>query len=335
MPPLGQFDTRNGFIPDYPLLLMFDEFLIDGEAVERISAEPPWLGEWPRLVQMLADEGALATTDVAAEAARVGAKRGGMLRRDMRRPEAWLSSMAYHDSLIAQLDRAFGRDGEERKSFRWNFDPHALPGFKGDDGHYHALSGCPLDPDISEGHVDEELREQALSELAAELREVNATLAVAARLGVVPMPWAPYAKYIAAKATHLPAGRDDLTAARLFFEIAFPRYRPGSIRDFARLRADKRIRALRDVIRQAYATGDVVDPKYPQRILEEVLGLERGASKWRKVTGWIAALADFVPVPGAGAVAKLAEELTGAVIDRRAEKPLQWFYLISNGRGLS
>jgi hypothetical protein len=37
LPPLGSFDTKRGFIPDFPTLLMFEEFVLDGEAFERLK----------------------------------------------------------------------------------------------------------------------------------------------------------------------------------------------------------------------------------------------------------------------------------------------------------
>jgi hypothetical protein len=36
LPPLGSFDTARGFVPDFPALLMFDEFVLDGQAYERL-----------------------------------------------------------------------------------------------------------------------------------------------------------------------------------------------------------------------------------------------------------------------------------------------------------
>lgn len=335
MPPLGQFQATRGFIPDYSVLLMFDEYVMDAEASERISSEAAWLGEWPELVRILADEGALSVIDVQLEAARVSAIRGGMLRRDMRRPERWAGAMAHHDSLVAQVDRAFGFDGTAKQSFNWKADLKNLPGYRSDDGEYHMLSGCPLMPPHKSNHVDDELRERALGELVSELREVNATLAVAAYHDLVPMPWAPYAKYMAQKSAPLRISETtDLAAARLFFEVAFPRYRPETLAQFARLRADKRIKDLREAIRKAAASGDVLDPAYPQRVLEQVLSLERRVGKIRKVTGWLSTAADLLPIPGIGVLSKVAEEASGAVVERRARKSLSWFYLISNGRGL-
>ncbi len=70
LPPLGAFDTRRGFIPDFPTLLMFDEFVVDGEAFELMKrpGRRLWLREWSEVVAALASEGALAVAEVGAAA---------------------------------------------------------------------------------------------------------------------------------------------------------------------------------------------------------------------------------------------------------------------------
>src|SRR4051812_46575034 len=66
LPPLGSFDPRRGFVPDYPSLMMFDEYVLDGEAYERLEhpGDREWLSEWRDLVAALRAEGSLTVEDV-------------------------------------------------------------------------------------------------------------------------------------------------------------------------------------------------------------------------------------------------------------------------------
>ncbi len=55
LPPLGNFTPGKGFQPDFPVLSMFDEFVVDGSAVERLmdAKSRPWLGTWPETISLL------------------------------------------------------------------------------------------------------------------------------------------------------------------------------------------------------------------------------------------------------------------------------------------
>jgi hypothetical protein len=89
--------------------------------------------------------------------------------------------------------------------------------------------------------------------------------------------------------------QENAKAASLFFEVAFPRHRPSSIKELDRIRTNRNVQRLRDEIAEASATGRVLEPDYPQRVLEEVVRIEAGASKKRRLTGWFGSLTGFLP----------------------------------------
>src|ERR1700761_1779582 len=125
LPPLGAFDPRRGFVPDYPTLLMFDEYVIDGEAYERIRhpAHRSWLSDWEALIDALSAEGSLVVEDVAAAAKARSHERGAMLRRDTRDPGMWWQAMAYYEALTSKAERLLGAGPAEAQSMAWDFDP--------------------------------------------------------------------------------------------------------------------------------------------------------------------------------------------------------------------
>jgi len=122
-------------------------------------------------------------------------------------------------------------------------------------------------------------------------------------------------------------------AGNHFFEIAFPAYSPTTVRAFAKLRSDRRIKALRAEILRASQKGELLKPQYPQRILTEVLHLERNAARMRRIAGWIATAVGAIPVPGLGLAAAWVAEAVTNRMERKQREQCHWFYLISDGRG--
>ena len=336
LPPLGRFTPQVGFVPDYPVLLMFDEFVIDGVAAEQITRQTTegWLGPWPEILLMLASEGALRVIDLDSEMAAVGHNRSVMTRADLRDPGRWADAMRYHDSVVAGADSAFRQGSPTASSeFDWTFDPQRHGGWvEGADGQSHiGAAVLAKNPDQLDD-IHKKVRERALGDLHWQLREVNAVIATAARLDATCWYWAPYAKYLEAKRSKTVDGATD--AARLFFELAFPLFRPTTVHELGRLRADRRVADLRQEIRRAYESGAVLDREYPQRVMFEVLKSERTAAKKRRIMGWLAAPVSWA-VPALGIAPSVVSEGIGAATDRVQKRPLDWFYLISDGVGMS
>ena len=338
LPPLGFYRPGGGFAPDYPLLAMFDEFVISEEAFDRIThSSAEWLGQWPKVLKALLAEGSLSTIDLDEEIRKASHHRGQLLRSDLRDSARWSHAMAYHDSLMATAHEAFGNSPREAKAPTWQFDTDHLPGVPGSDGELHALSAAPLvDPGEDPNDPHFQLHELALDTLTGQLREVNAALAVSKQLNVAPMLWAPYQEYLTQKSqvsADVTSALADAKNAQLFFSVAFPRYSPESATHLAKLRADRRVVALRAAIRQAAASGTLLDPQYPQKVLEEVLRLETRIGRVRRIAGWLSSAVGLLPLPGLGATATVVSEAITSVIDRSARRRFQWFYLMSDGEG--
>ena len=145
LPPLGSFDPDRGFIPDLPSLLMFDEYVLDGEAFERIRnpGHRTWLREWSELVEVLDSEGAIAVEDVQTAASTHPQNRGWMLRRDLQQPTKWWDAMGYYDALVDGAKKLLGEYPGMAQEYSWQFDPKSRYGVKGVDGHTHDLSVIP------------------------------------------------------------------------------------------------------------------------------------------------------------------------------------------------
>lgn len=338
LPPLGSYDPRRGFVPDFPALLMFDDYVVDAEAYERLQnpAGRPWLKDWSELVDGLRAEGSLTTRDVGTAASARSHTRGAMLRRDLRHPEQWWQAMAYYNALTGRAERLLGSSPEEARQLSWDFDPDQRFGIEGSDGKIHDLAvvlADAADPSVPAHH---ELLGFALAEVKQHLREVNACLVACDELDVAPLMWAPYRRYMETKVPAAGAqALDQQEASRKFFDIAFPTYTPTTVREFLKARSNRAVTSLRSEIMRATETGDAIDPAYPQRVLTEVLRLEAKGARRRRIIGWIATAVGLIPVPGLGLAAAAAAEGISGVADRRRRRPWRWFYVISDGRGVT
>ena len=279
--------------------------------------------------------GVLALTDVTAAASAHPHRRAGMLRRDMTNPSRWWEAMAFHDALTAKAQQLLGDDPKRAKAASWDFDPMAQFGVRGNDGKIHSLSAILGYGARDNNEAHRALYDHATTEVAEQLRQVNACLVACSELDVAPFMWAPYRRYLEKKVTILPESSPSLLpdAGRQFFEVAFPAYLPTTIRQFSRLRSDKRLQSLRAEILRAVASGETLDPVYPQRVLQEVLKVERKLNQVRRISGWIASAVGIIPLPGLGIAATAGAEAVGAIIEKRKYAPWHWFYLISDGCG--
>lgn len=336
-PPLGSFDAGRGFIPDFPALLMFDEFVLDGEAYERLKkpGDRFWLKEWAELILVLESEGVLTLRDVSAAAEAKSHKRGWMMRKDLEDPQRWWQAMAYCNALIGRASNLLGEHPKEAQSLSWEFDPSESYGIPGEDGDVHDLSVVLHEAGESDLKAHQELYLDSLAILKDQLREVNACITACNELDVAPLMWAPYRRYLDEKLS-LPLSNnamDQEQSGRQFFEISFPAYAPTSVKDFAKFRSDRRINSLRSEILRASKTGEVIDSDYPQRILMEVLSLEQKAAQVRRISGWISTAIGSIPIPGLGIASAAVAEGVSSHLEQKKREPWHWFYLISDGRG--
>ena len=313
---------------------MFDEYVVDGDAYERIRnpGHRHWLREWSELLRVLDSEGAIAVEDVQSAASAHSHRRGWMLRRDMQEPTRWWQAMGYYEALINGAQKLLGENPHTAQDYSWRFNPEARYGIKGLDGHYHDMSAVLCDGADSDNEAHAELFSRAVSTTANQLREVNACLTACDVLGVAPMMWAPYRRYLQEKLASTGVA-DQSAAGTEFFELAFPAYTPTSVKEFSKLRRDRRIGALRSEIRRASEHGDLIDPHYPQRVLDEVLRLELAGARVRRIAGWVATAMGSIPVPGLGIATAATAEVIATALDKRRTRPWRWFYLISDGRG--
>lgn len=193
LPPLGSFDTNRGFVPDFPTLLMFEEFVLDYEAFERLKkpGDRLWLKEWSEVIEVLESEGCLTLADVSTAAGARSHKRGWMLRKDMENPQRWWQAMGYYDNLIDRSKMFLGEHPHKAQDFSWQFDPDEIYGIPGEDGEVHDLSVVLHDAGKSEIKAHRDLFSTALESLRKQLQEINSCMTACDELGVAPIMWSP------------------------------------------------------------------------------------------------------------------------------------------------
>jgi hypothetical protein len=165
--------------------------------------------------------------------------------------------MGFHDAVTGKAQKLLGLDPRSAKRTSWESDPRAEYGVPGKDGQSHSLSAVLSEGPNSDDRAHRALYTRAVSEVASHLRELNACLVACSELNVAPFMWAPYRRYLeeklASPSEKLPTVASN--AGRKFFEVAFPAYAPTTVREFSKLRQDKRLRHLRDEILRAQGTA--------------------------------------------------------------------------------
>ena len=131
-------------------------------------------------------------------------------------------------------------------------------------------------------------------------------------------------------------------AARAFFSIAFPSYRPKSRPEWIRLLRDRRVEQLRSEVRRAVDETRNIDQEYAQAALRELLDAREAVASFKKFTGWAAIPASILAgligtATGglfSGIVGSIATRLAKEVVDkykeRRGLEKYAWMYFNSN-----
>jgi hypothetical protein len=330
MPPLGRFVKDYGFQPDYPVLLMFDEFVMDAEAFDQMQNQPQgWMGDWPEVVEILHSEGSLAVVDMRTLQKRASRTRSAMLSHDIRDLGRWSKAFEIYEATMADASKAFAGKPPGTESFAFNVDWNRKHWVGGSDHQGHDPAALLLQPVDDLDPVHRQAREDVSSAIRSHLQEVNAVISVAARVDAAPMFWAPYSGYAAEKVVE----HGDGDAAQLFFEVGFPMFRPETGREFQRLRSDPRIEDLRAEIIMAFKSGQLVDQNYATSTLLEALRIQDEMGPIRKILAYVSQVIGMVPY--LGVPASLAADRIASAIEADKGDRMSWFYLISNGLGQS
>lgn len=339
MPAISLQTVGPGFIPDYPVFLLFDEFVIDQTTYSLLSEQKHWgYKEYGDLVQTLYQAGRLKIEsyesllepykDVVREATEYDL---GMLRswypefRELTSRWREFADLATRE--IFQRNPTLKFSAEEKAILRCLQDSR-LGMIPTPDG-LHILNALKswskaLDPYI---------RERTRLITGEYFRYVTSNILLSELTGATVHEWFDleplYLKKLSVGSHPKPDTISEIKQARKLFEVMFPEFHPEDSIKFVNLLEDSRVESLRMLVRRAAAGEEEFDAEFVTRTLREVLKIERDIAAKRNVVGWLSQPLGFIPWVGSF-LQKAAEVGSGRLIETRFKKDMDWFFLVSS-----
>jgi hypothetical protein len=339
MPAISLQTIGPGFIPDYPVFLLFDEFVIDQRTYDLLSNRHHWgYDEYADLVQTLNESGRLTI-------------------------ESYDSLLEPYRDVVQQAVnydlsnlRSWHRDFEELAS-RWKrFGEIATQKIieKRDTGEltdeeravlncvkFSQLGMIPTPDGLKildalkswNKSLDPYIRKRTRAITGDYFRYITSNILLSKITGAVAHEWFDleplYLRKLSVGGHPRSNTLSDMGQARKLFEIGVFEYHPKDSAAFVNLLEDSRVESLRTVVRRATLGEETFDSEFASRTLNEVLKIERAITSKKNVVGWITQPLGFIPWVGSF-LQKATEVAAGKMIETRFKKNLDWFFLISS-----
>ena len=352
MPPVSFGSTRQPFTPDFELLLLCDQVVMDELSFHRLVEHPaPAYAEVSLLFGELRREGRVSLVDYHQILRENAVLLDKMIEHDLKSIGQWISPL--RDSLAVW--RRFVRDamnvafasspGKPVCQFLHQDVPHDeillapethWSAHSMHDSATAALFHARSYEEVLEGLNDWQTggrRHALLKVLESYLRYVNANLVLSNQIDVAFHDWQDFIPFYSLK--FLGVGQDGLEPEKRraelvqLFAVPFPDLTIRSPRALLKALDDRRIEDLRGLVDDAVAGKEEFDNEFAKRILTEVLGAEKQARKWRSVVGYATAPVGFIPWVGTP-VQKLLEELVGSTFEKKVKEKHRWYYMLSS-----
>jgi len=325
MPPVSISQMTRDFMPDYSVLLLAEQIILDSNTYERpLSGRNRAYGTVALMIRMLHDEGFVRLEDFDAIVQEHRSLLEAVLEKDLRDLDGWVPAL--RESFAAW--RGFLESmRESRLSHHTGMDVHMAEFYAAD--FYHL---------IGEGFESSEMgkqaeHRQALREALAEyLSYVNANLLLCHSLQCGFHDWCDFQPFYRDKfltiARESGPGAREIESMKRLFEVSFPEFTFWHPDNIIRALKDRRIRELRAVVDKAVRGELTLDREFAVRVLKEVLKIERSIVRLRNIVSWATMPLGFIPVVGTPVQKALEEGIVQPVASRR-RREFRWFYFIS------
>ena len=339
MPAISLQTVGPDFVPDYPVFLLFDEFVIDETTYALLCKRKRWgYDKYADLVETLQQAGRLRIEsyeallapykNVVAEAVEYDL---GMLRSWHREFEElasrWKKFADIAGREIAQKIETGTATVEE-----WNV-LHCIR--DSELGMIPTPDGLKILDALKSWNkaLDPEMRKRTRLITGDYFRYVTSNILLSNITGAVAHEWFDleplYLRKLSVGAHPEPETGGEMRQARKLFEVMFPEFHPKDSASFVKLLEDSRVESLRALLRRAAAGEEEFDGEFVTRTLREVVKVEQTVAARRNLVGWLSQPLGFIPWAGSF-LQKAAEMASGRVIEARARKELDWFFLISS-----
>ena len=350
MPPVSFRLINEAFMPDYELLVLCDQIVMDESSFQQLIDSPAraYFGV-AETFRALKAEGRIELVDFASVLRANSDLLDKMLGHDMSVLDQWVVPL--RESLttwrrFADMSMQVLRDEREQ------LDAHSPEvGYR--DMHrtrhnmhrtMHDMSSAASAAyylsdmvDVALGSAEKrrhkEYRSALREVIQSYLAYVNANLVLASELELPFHDWLDFTPFYSTKFLSVGKREDETQRGRKqverLFTVAFPEFAIRDTTALLKVLNDKRIQDLRQLIGDAVLGKVQFDEHFAKSVLGEVLRSERRVTRFRNVLGYLTLPIGFIPGIGTPAQ-KLVEEAVGMPVARKMKKEHQWFYMLSD-----
>ena len=364
MPPVSFRSVNEAFMPDYELLILCDQIVMDETSFQQLISSPS------RAYSGVADtfralktEGRVELVDFSSILSSNADLLDKMLDHDMRILDQWVVPLRESLTMwrhFAQISIQIWNDEREQS--------HALDAKTSDTTveyprqflHFrngralgmqsvlmheiHALMHHARNEAVDLSHMVEaaldssekrkhkEYRGALREVLRAYLSYVNANLVLSTELEIGFHDWLDFTPFYSTKFLSVGKREDAVQEGRKqverLFTVAFPDLAIRDTTALLKLLNDKRIEELRQLISDAVLGKCEFDEHFANSVLAEVLQTERKVARFRNVLGYLTLPIGFVPWIGTPAQ-KVVEEAVARPMAKKMKQKHKWFYMLS------
>jgi len=355
MPPVSFRSAAEAFMPDYELLVLCDQIVMDGSSFQQLVDEPvhAYAGVADTF-RALSAEGRVELVDFSGILSANADLLNKMLDHDMAVLDQWVAplreSLALWQDFRTTFERVMWHDGlrtgyaASTHDARGPASENAVPGVRW----LHHVAGYLHDATHAGGQLSvlvnealdssgkrrqREYRGALREALRAYLAYVNANLVLSNQLGIGFHDWRDLTPFYATKFLSVgksedPAWKEREQVERLF-TVAFPDLAIRSATGLTRVLNDKRVEELRQLVGDAVCGKVQFDERFAASVLTDVLHGEQASSRVRRVVGYATLPIGLIPWIGTPAQ-KVVEEAIGTPIERKIKREHRWFYMLSD-----
>jgi len=350
MPPVSFRSVNEAFMPDFELLVLCDQIVMDGSSFDRLVDSPAraYSGVADTF-RALRDEGRIELVDFPHLLRSNADLLEKMLDHDMRTLDQWVvplresltmwrhfagMSMALWRDERQELHGASADHGAGEAAMRSHALVHEIAHLMhrahGEASYLTFAVEEALDS--AEKRKRREYRQPLREVLRAYLAYVNANLVLSNELNIGFHDWLDFTPFYSMKFLSVGKREDPAREGRdqveKLFTVAFPDLAIGDTSALLKALNDRRIIDLRQLISDAVLGKVEFDEGFAASVLAEVLRSERRAGRARRVLGYLTLPIGFIPWIGTPAQ-KVIEEAVGTSMEGKIKREHQWFYMLS------
>ena len=275
MPPVCLDDVSQLFAPDYGALLLFDEFIVDRNSIDRMR-EVRQFANYLELITELEKAGLLKQKDFSAVLSVDGKLSiDGLVSKLLEDPSIWYSSFSDAVAIWEEFDKKVRNSTQALNPLDWRLKSSTVDSSIAN-GMIEGLDRRLLD-NLQNWHggIAQKYRDFTIRVVGGYLEHVFAHLSIADQMGATPIDWEDIEPiyrdiFCLGKRSTGDLPFDQAKSARQFCSVIPPVWKPENSKRFVEMLLDKNLQEFRDMIASSVENGLTFDEEFPSKALDSV-----------------------------------------------------------------